>query len=155
MNEKSLAVAQYILSQRIQVGDQVTPMQLIKLVYIAEGIMLGRNGRSLINERVEAWEYGPVIRSVYHAVREFRSNPVSYVPGANPNYPFNHDEIEVMNAVARSYGPHDGIRLSAATHQPGTPWSQTWEGLGRNGTISTDIIENHYSRLLNGNTTGL
>ena len=146
---KSLAAAQYILDCCRQTRDPaVTPMQLIKLVYIAHGYMLGKHGVPLLDEPVEAWRYGPVIRSVYNAVRDFRSSPVSVVAGANPAYEFSSSEQEIMREVAVNYGPHGAIALSAATHKPGTPWTKTWGHFGRNSIISNDLIENFYRHIL-------
>lgn len=152
---KSLAVAQYLLSRRLEAGDAVTPMQLIKLAYIAHGVMLGKYGRPLLDEPIEAWQYGPVVRSVYDAVKEKRSQPVARVPGGAEQFEFTPDERRAMDAVARAYGPHNGIKLSTATHMPGTPWSVTWEMAGKNSVISNDLIEDHYSRLLEKNAKGL
>ena len=145
---KSLAAAQYILSRCQETRDPaVTPMQLIKLVYIAHGVMLGRHGVPLLEETVEAWRYGPVIRSVYNSVRGFKSAPVTMVAGARPHV-FSDAERAVMDHVVNVYGPHDAVVLSAATHKPGTPWSITWERFGQNSTISNDLIENFYRHLL-------
>lgn len=148
MSAKTLAAAQYILKQRNDAGDAITPMQLIKLVYIAQGFMLGKHGRPLIDEPVEAWQYGPVVPSVYHAVKHFRSAPIIDVPGAPPGYAFTRDECDTMDFVAKNYGPHNGITLSTATHQPGTPWDQTWRTWGKNAEISNDLIESFYGEIL-------
>lgn len=147
---KSLAVAQYILDQTREVHDDaLTPMQLIKLVYVAHGYMLAQHGEPLLNEPVEAWQYGPVVRSVYDAVRDYRSNPIAKVPGARRwDGTFSGEEKDVMNQVAEMYGDVNGVRLSAATHKPGTPWSITWERHGRNAEISNDLIEDFYDRIL-------
>ena len=51
-NTKSLAVAKYMLNKQRAAGDSVTPMQLIKLVYIAHGLMLGAYGRPLVDEPI-------------------------------------------------------------------------------------------------------
>jgi uncharacterized phage-associated protein len=147
-NAKSLAVAQYILDQRLAAGDRLTPMQLIKLAYIAQGYMLGKHGRPLFDEPVEAWQYGPVVPSVYHAVKHFRSSPVTTIPDAPSDYEFSVDERSIMDTVAKEYGPHGGVVLSTATHQPGTPWHQTWSALGKNAEISNDLIEDFYSDIL-------
>jgi len=146
-NAKSLAAAQYILRQRQAAQDALTPMQLIKLVYIAHGYMLGKYGKPLLDESVEAWQYGPVVPSVYHAVKFFRSSPVTFVPGAS-DYPFTQEERETMESIARNYGPHSGVVLSAATHQPETPWNQTWCMFGKNADISNDLIESFYADIL-------
>ncbi len=108
--------------------------------------MLARYGRPLFNEQVEAWQYGPVVPSVYHAVKHFKSSPVIGINAWVQH--FTPEEYEVMNHVADTYGPYNGVVLSAATHQPDTPWAQTWYAFGRNAPISNDIIENFYSKIL-------
>ncbi len=146
---KSLSVAQYILDQCKAAADpSVTPMQLIKLVYVAHGYMLGLHGQPLLSESVQAWQYGPVVPSVYHAVKEFQSQPVLNVKGAVATYPFSNTEKEVMSLVAKTYGKASGIALSAATHRPGTPWKRTWDAAGKNAAISNDLIEAFYSDIL-------
>lgn len=148
MSRDARAVAQQILNECRAAGDPaVTPMQLLKLVYIAHGYMLAKHGVPLINESVEAWQYGPVVRSVYQAVRDFRSSPVTHVPCA-PQVVFDQNEQAVMQEVARIYGRADGITLSTATHQPGTPWSVTWNNHGQNAVISNDMIEGFYRWIL-------
>lgn len=152
---RSLAVAKYILDRRKEAGDAVTPMQLIKLVYIAHGMMLGHCGRPLISEDVEAWQYGPVIPSVYDAVKDYRSNPIDSIKGAPSDFEFDQMEQKVMDVVAKHYGPLNGVRLSSSTHMSGTPWSITWESAGKNSPISSDLIEDHYDRVLKKTAKGL
>ena len=43
---------------------EITTMQLLKLVYIAHGWMLGLYDKPLISDEVEAWQYGPFIRVI-------------------------------------------------------------------------------------------
>lgn len=149
MSERSLSAAQYILDRARQTADpSLTPMQLLKLVYVAHGYMLGRHGRPLLTEPVQAWQYGPVVPSVYHATKAFRSSPVSHVPGAQWGYPFTAEERAVMDSVVSTYSAASGTVLSAATHQPGTPWSQTWSLAGKSAAISNDLIEGFYNHLL-------
>lgn len=146
---KSLSVAQYLLSRRKGADDNsISPMQLLKLVYIAHGFMLGWRGMPLLDEPVEAWQYGPVVPSVYHAIKKYRSGPVANVDGADADHAFTNDEKAIMNYVADSYGDINGIALSAATHKPGTPWSQTWQYFDRNAQISNDIIESFYRKII-------
>lgn len=148
MGKKALSVARYMLEQRKRAGEAITAMQLIKLVYVAQGYMLGRHGRPLFeDEDVEAWQYGPVVPSVYHAVKSFRSAPVQRVSGAEEQS-FTEAEAAVMEMVASLYGAYDGIALSTATHRAGTPWSVTRDWFGRNAPISNDIIANFYAELL-------
>ncbi|HHT7640398.1 Panacea domain-containing protein [Pasteurella multocida] len=145
MSYKSLAVANYFLECASKNDDTLTPMQLIKLVYIAHGWMLGKYGKALLIEPVEAWQYGPVIPSIYKSVRSFRSSPVEFIDGysSHAKILFTEEEKEIMNIVYDKYAKYDGIVLSNATHQPQSPWSQVpvnYPAL----QISDDLIENFY-----------
>lgn len=144
---KSLAVAKYMLDKQRAAGDSVTPMQLIKLVYIAHGLMLGAYGRPLIEEPVEAWQYGPVVPSVYHETKAFRSSSVTGI-SASPSWVFDQQEVKAMDTALRLFGNRDGVALSSLTHRSGTPWSVTWSIRGKNGSISNDLIENFYSNMI-------
>lgn len=145
MSNKTLTVARDLLGRLNEVNPSVTPMQLLKLVYVAHGYMLGLHGRPLLDESVEAWQYGPVVRSVYDAVKQYRSDPVRdiFVPRV---VPLDYDESSVLNRVAQTYGKATGITLSTATHKHGSPWSTTWERSGKNSVISNDVIEDFYRR---------
>jgi len=148
MSNKTLTVAKELLDRLNRVNPSVTPMQLLKLVYVAHGYMLGIHGRPLLDEEVEAWQYGPVVRSVFDAVKRYRSNPIEKITVRSP-VDLDSDEVAVLDRVARNYGKHSGVTLSSATHKPGTPWSVTWGmGDGKNSVISNDVIEEFYDRLL-------
>lgn len=142
---KSLAVANYLLDKAKSNGNTLTPMQLIKLAYIAHGWMLGKYQAALLLEPVEAWQYGPVIPSIYHAVKHFRSSPVESIDGYSQYAPiqFTDNEKEIMDIVYNKYAKYDGLILSSATHQPQSPWSQvpmTYPA----SNISNDLIEHFY-----------
>jgi len=62
--ETPLAVANYFIKKSQDDGIAVTPMQLVKLVYIAHGWHLGLHHSQLLTESIQAWKYGPVIPSV-------------------------------------------------------------------------------------------
>jgi len=147
----SRAVANDLLSRAEEANNPLTPMQLIKLVYLSHGWMLGLYGRPLIKERVEAWLYGPVIRDLYNAVRRFRDQSVDgslRVPRGDRE--FDAHERDLIDQVFRKYGHYSDIALSRLTHAPGSPWSKTWDSVGQNAPIPNDLIEDHFAQLARG-----
>ncbi|HHW4679552.1 MAG TPA: Panacea domain-containing protein [Xylella sp.] len=70
-------IANYFLCRASQQGRALTPIQIIKLVYIAHGWHLGFRKEPLINEPVEAWRHGPVIRSLYGKVKKYGSSGIT------------------------------------------------------------------------------
>lgn len=128
-------------------GGAVTPMQLIKLVYMCHGWMLGLYSRPLIKEEVEAWQYGPVVPNLYHQVKRYRSAPIDAAIEVKEDGEFDEYECSIIDQVTKIYGQYDGIELSRMTHAPGTPWHIAWTEGGPNTAISNDLIENHYKQL--------
>ena len=128
----------------------LTPLQLIKLTYIAHGWMLALYQRPLITDDVEAWKYGPVIPDLYRAMKQYGSGYVTNDLGTwgTTSPELDDTERDIIRQVYALYGNMNGVQLSALTHQPGTPWSQTWNDDGKNGVIANDLIAEHY-RLLN------
>lgn len=132
--------------------DTLTPMQLLKLVYIAHGWMLGLYGRPLISDEVQAWQYGPVIPKLYAAIRHYRGDPVLRdLPTSPSSDRLNATEGDIVSQVYERYGRMSGPALSRLTHAPGTPWALTYEPGSFGVRIPTDLIEDHYQRLAEAN----
>lgn len=120
-------------------------MQVLKLVYISHGWQLGLYGRPLVNESIEAWQYGPVIPSVYHRYKRFGSRFIDDIPAVLP-LDFDSSEANTIDQVFEGYGNRSGVSLSSLTHEPGTPWSITVAQSGIGAVISNDLIEDYYRR---------
>jgi uncharacterized phage-associated protein len=127
-------------------GNTLTPLQLLKLAYIAHGWSFPIRKQGLIGERIEAWQYGPVIPSLYHSLKDFRAEPVTRpVPGSSIS-PLAVEEAALVDKIYEVYGKYSGGQLSAMTHRTGTPWDVAWQ-LGKNSRIDDGMISDHYNRL--------
>lgn len=108
--------------------NDITPMRLVKLVYISHGWYLGLTGKALIDENPEAWQYGPVIPTIYHHYKRFGSKPIKKTLIASDVREEIPSHIQsLLRKVWETYKEHTALGLSSLTHQPGTPWSMTWE----------------------------
>lgn len=127
----------------------VTPLQLLKLVYVADGWSWGIRDRQLVNEPAEAWTYGPVVPSLYRAIRHYRALPVTFpIPGDYDRQEIAPEDRDFIAEVFGAYGHLSGVQLSNLTHMPGTPWSMTWDnGAGQNEVIRPEIVAAHYKAL--------
>ena len=136
-------VSERLLHQAAGIGRVLTPMQVIKLVYISHGWMLGLLDQPLIGEPVEAWRYGPVVRSVYRKYRKYRGDPIAE-QGAPHGDRLARQQQHLIDQVFQRYGEYSGIQLSRLTHQPETPWAIAW----RSGMsiIPDELIRVHYRR---------
>ncbi|MGE7369757.1 Panacea domain-containing protein [Neorhizobium sp. NPDC001467] len=60
-------------------GWRLSNLQLQKMLYLADMNFVGTFGERLINENFEAWDYGPVLPSLYHRVKAFGAKAVPNV----------------------------------------------------------------------------
>lgn len=158
MAHDAKGVANELINMAIDEGCPVTPMQIQKLLYYCHAWTLGLCGRPLLEQPVEAWMFGPVVKSVYLSLRAYRGNPVTE-PIAGVDAPdFRDEENDVIEQVWRKYGYLTGRQLSTMTHRQGTPWHQVMYGKRRKGDVNPAIpnglIREYYAekaRAFNGN----
>lgn len=130
-------------------GAHLTPMQVIKLAYIAHGWSLALLDRPLLKGRVEAWRYGPVIPDLYRRLNMYGRGPIQ---GQIKNTIFERgEEIDeqsdrLLTQVYEKYGSLTGIQLSNLTHQLGSPWAETYKP-DENEAIPDEVIKRHYAGL--------
>ena len=145
------AVANAFLQLAKQENKSLTNMKLQKLVYIAHGWSLALLDMPLLSDEVRAWQWGPVIPSLYEQLKHYGSGVVTEPVAAFDEVPPNSQEMQVIRGVWRSYGKHDPFWQSAITHQKGTPWSETWSE-SHYSTIDPERIKRHYLYLKNVRT---
>ena len=155
MSYSPTTIANYFLDRASLESRAVTPMQLLKLVYIAHGWHLGYLGTPLIDEEVQAWKYGPVIHSLYNKMRHYGSGAVSQPLGIG-HLPWvkeptvDPQTASLLDSVWKSYAGFSGLQLSNMTHQDDTPWDIAWHREGGHSKyfapISDKLIEEHYKK---------
>ncbi len=137
-------------------GKELTPMQLQKLVYFAYGWYLAITGQRLLNERIEAWQWGPVIPSLYSAFKKFGSDPITDLArdaGAHAyrvrsTSPIEDDQaMRIIERVWDIYGKYTASQLSGMTHEPNSPWSRTSEKDIKGTDISDEVIADYFRKL--------
>jgi uncharacterized phage-associated protein len=156
--ESPLAVANYFIQKSFDTGKELTPMKLVKLVYIAHGWHLALTDEPLINEAIQAWKYGPVINSVYHRFKKYGNTQITQTESEYISnqvvMPCVHDVLKTfLNKIWEVYGHYNGVQLSSLTHQPNTPWYQVWhQSAGKKNQfviIPNDLIKLHYKEKSN------
>jgi len=149
--QSPFAVANYFIQKAAADGGQLTPMKLIKLVYIAHGWYLALTGKPLIREPVEAWKFGPVIESLYHAFKRYGNGAIP--AAAATDAAIKGDDAEeikkVLDKVWDSYAKYSAVQLSTLTHQPETPWRKSFDPTSFYTVIPDALIKEHYLAKLN------
>ena len=71
------AVANYFIERSNKEGRFLSNLSIQKLVYFAYGWVMVDKREKLFYDRIEAWQYGPVIPSLYHQLKRFGRGRIS------------------------------------------------------------------------------
>lgn len=158
------AIANAFIDKSNEVGcTDLTPMKLLKLVYISHGWYLGFKSQPLIKGSVQAWKYGPVIPELYHVIKNYEGSHILdkiKTPKIESFTPFefgfeikglDEDDSDVpslIDAIWDVYGNMTGVQLSNLTHETGGPWDlvvkQSDGMILNNAVIPNELIESYY-----------
>ena len=132
-------------------GPHIDQMKIQKLVYTAHGWNLAINNSPLVVGRVEAWDSGPVMRTIWEHWKRYGLNTIEGLLGRTKNEPFVTELSSVENKIIfhvwRKYGYYTSLELSEMTHRNGTPWSNAYFGKGRNSEIAETDIKRYFVNL--------
>jgi len=146
----AVTIADEILKIAKRREIELTPLQLMKLVYISHGWSFPIRKSDLFTDRIEAWRYGPVIPDLYHATKQFgrQAIPFSKIRDDLPSA-VDPDTQRFLENVFEQYGRLSGFALSSLTHKRGTPWEQVYEDGMFGIEIPDSVIRDHYMAKFN------
>lgn len=139
-------VANFLLDHADERGLKLTNMAILKHIYFAHGWYLASCGEPLISNRIEAWQYGPVIRTVYDCFKEFESRPITsratvinWETGeiTEARAQFYSATAALLRSTFDYYAGYGAFELSELTHASGGPWDQVWNA--RDGRVRLNM----------------
>ena len=175
---QSKAVANHFLELAESEGG-ITPLKMQKLVYFAHGWHLAFRGTPLIEDEFQAWEYGPVVPTLYHEFKKWGRNNIGEHArtwertGSHdaddvriyPRHPSLDDyrtrsaEIDIsfvkslLQKTWLTYKGFSGVEMSRLTHVKDGPWAESRKnnpGLRSVGIPNSDM-EKHFKKKLDTN----
>lgn len=125
MSHDARIVANALLTLASNDGKKLTHMKVQKLVYYCHAWMLGLYSRPLLEQPIEAWQYGPVVPDLYHSLRRYGGDAIprqiSRYEVRDDTSPFDYYEKDLIKQVWDKYGGFTAAELSRMTHDRGTP----------------------------------
>jgi uncharacterized phage-associated protein len=117
-------VANTLIAKANANGKPLTNPQLQMLVYLANGYYLATHNRSLLNEEVFAWTFGPVIKSLYTTLQPLGNSVVKSPLPTPTDSQLTEAHTQIIHSVYDTFhdlATKDLLRLC----QTG-PWEYTW-----------------------------
>jgi uncharacterized phage-associated protein len=138
-------ISNNVLKRAFDEDVAVSPMKLQKLLYFVASDYAKATGKPLFSEQFQAWDYGPVVRSVYDEFRSFGGSPIrAYAKdAAGKSKMVNESKNESLETSIDRIWEHaknkSAVSLSRITHLPGSAWYNTFQK-SRSGPIPDDAL---------------
>lgn len=132
-----------IINTDIDKGDIISNLKLQKMMYYLQGFNLAFFEEKLFDDDIEAWQYGPVVPSVYYNFRDFGKGAILLSEGVEEIALKNEEQEDMFRQVLDEYGKFSAIRLMEMTHEE-LPWKST----DIRGTIDTELMKNYFKTLI-------
>lgn len=169
-------IANYFIERGIGERKEVTPMKLQKLLYYAYGWYYTVFEKKLFDAPIFAWNYGPVVESIYHDVKRYGNTPISepiskfanelasvrFEP-SNANLATDlltyitpriqsfasEDDKKFIEAFWNKFSKYNALELANATHEADSPWDKTVKNqkyAGLRSVISDDLMKDYFKK---------
>ncbi|MCI9585189.1 MAG: SocA family protein [Bacilli bacterium] len=134
-----------------EVYEGLTHLKLQKLIYFAQGLFLAYTKKPLFNEKVMAWEHGPVVKEVYNNFSRFKRNEITIDLNKKELDIIDKLEAEekistVLNFVYENFGKYTAWQLREMTHIKGGPWEKIVSEKGLNNEIPQKLMGLYFNK---------
>lgn len=137
---KAWDVARYI-SNMIEVDN----LKMQKLLFYTQAVCLLKYNRPAFPDKIEAWDYGPVVPSVYNKLKK-KDPPIKIRESGSTTAKGDPDAIYSADLVLGFWGKFSGVELINFTHS-GKPWREAYRR-GRNAEITNKSIKDYYKDVI-------
>ena len=129
----------------------LTNLKLQKMLYLAQMMHLGERGTRLLNGSFEAWDYGPVLPSIYSEVKAFGKGPIRYLLSGR-GVIRDDERAEMLDEAYDQLSQKTAGQLVNITHWSGGAWAKHYRAGVRGLVIPDhDIIREHRDRAARSN----
>lgn len=133
------AIANFVLDCAETKRRPITNLALNKIVFFLHAFFLLQFGKPLVSAKIEAWQFGPVFRELYHAFKKYDDRPIRErirrIDPASGDVVLCADDLD---AEAEGFLREEVSRLLlvstanllAWSHEEGGPWEKVWNHKG-------------------------
>ena len=142
-------VAKYFLNRANHEGDLITNLKMQKLLYYAQAwYLVNFKDKELFEDVIEAWDFGPVIPSVYHQFKEFRHTPIDYDVSDSSIKNIKDEDKEYLEEFYNKFINYSACDLVNMSHNE-DPWKEAFNS--PSNVIVANKMREYYTNLYKKN----
>lgn len=136
MSYTALEIAKYVIDKCTREGHPISNLQLQKILYYIQKAFL-ENGTEAFEDDIEAWQFGPVVPSVYYQYCGFGAMAIRMKYETSIREAFLKIIAPIVE-VKRDLNPWIMVE---DTHKDGKAWAEIYkDGIGNHQVIPKELI---------------
>lgn len=93
----ALTVAEYVIKYSTLSGMPVSNLRLQKVLYFIQAEFMVSTNSECFNDRIEAWDLGPVVPTVYRKYKVFGASSIPIDSSKDAERAINSEDRKMMN----------------------------------------------------------
>lgn len=146
---KAIDIARWFIHRNLEdvengEDEKMTLLKLLKLLYYAEGSFLALDKGSLFDEKIVAWEHGPVVEEVWRSFDDAYNLNIPDQDMQDSLSKILKEDNDLLEDVYSVFGKYSASGLRNKTHKE-SPWLDATNG-GKifNAEITRDSISKYF-----------
>lgn len=117
----ALTVAEYVIKYSTLSGMPVSNLRLQKVLYFIQAEFMVSTNSECFNDRIEAWDLGPVVPTVYRKYKVFGASSIPIDSSKDAERIINSKDRKMMNETINQCNKYSTSTLVEITHNQ-DPW---------------------------------
>ena len=117
----ALDIAEYIIKYEDAKDHLINNLKLQKVLYFLQAQFVVSTGNSLFDEEIVAWDFGPVVMSVYNRYKVYAGASIFINNSGCRNAYIDPVHKEIINKILEYIRPYSAWQLTQICHHQ-TPW---------------------------------
>ncbi|MCI8639686.1 MAG: DUF4065 domain-containing protein [Coprococcus sp.] len=136
-------IARYIIERCKENNTPISNLKLQKILYFVQAEFLVTKNQPCFAEEIEAWDFGPVVPSVYYEYRVFGGANIPCIGRTVGKRSISARDREILNGIIDECADYSASALVDITHSQ-TPWIKAYEQDGYNNEITIESIKAYF-----------
>lgn len=132
----ALELSNYILKNSVK---GLSNLELQKILYFTELAYIKKFNKHLIIDDFEAWEFGPIVRSVYYEYRHYGALSIDKPENENLSSQLTKEELEIIDDTITECNSNSYWELVERSKKRNGAWFHNFKD-GKKEIISKDLI---------------
>lgn len=142
-----LDICQYVINYSNEKDYGISNLKLQKILYFIQAFFLiSKPSRCCFSDKIEAWDFGPVVPNAYRAYKQFGSSDIPKIISLSGNSKgccITDEDKALIKLVVDKFADYSATDLVSLTHKQ-SPWIDAYIP-HMNREITPDAIKEYFN----------